>query len=164
MKQKVKQTLCNNRGASEATTQSIYYFLIAIFAIIIMELLLCCVTAFRLSNAADTVARQIQLTGCISAETLDTYETAISSLGGLKEDSQNLKIYIDGNDEPDYTQNNISENTKYNIQLGTEFKVSVTGGFSIIGQSAFGSDIAVIDVSGHASGVSEVYWKSTSGN
>lgn len=145
---KLKRLLHSEKAEANYISATIYILIGVIFLVFILNVFSLISAKIQLNQAADQVAKQIQLAG------------------GVNEDTQNLLAFI-GDDLPGVDQMQYTIDTDYlrpapagmnnAIQLGTPFYLTLTADAKLGG---FWRVLPVrLTLSSRAAGVSEVYWK-----
>ena len=134
--------ILNTKGSATYIETTIFVIVAAMFIAFSINLFSIISAKQQLDMCADQLTRQIQLTGEVSPETDAHFDSLIS---GIKS-AANISYSVD-----------TSYFSGKKIQLGTPFKVEVTGKAYLGG---FGSiQLFPIELVSSGAGISEEYWK-----
>lgn len=140
---KIKETLKSRRGEVGYISTVVYVLIVVMFISLIINLFSIISAKQQMDSCADQLTRQIQLVGEVNEDTDTLFYMLCDNMEALNNLSYEIETeYISGTNK---------------IQLGTPFKVTITGE-GVLG--GFG-DVAIftVDLKSVSAGVSEEYHK-----
>lgn len=153
---RLKKDLLNDRGDGSMEVSICIWLVVFVFMVmVVIEIFAAVIAAVNLNQAADTIAKQIQIEGVVNQQTFDVFEEAMKSHGNIGAPALEVTLSSTGETIT------VDALTEKKIQLGESYTVAVTGTVGLGGYKMSTEDAhrITIPLSARTVGVSERYWK-----